>query len=416
MRGVKRSLFECFADPALERRYRIEQRSRQAWSTSPMLYIAAAGVTIFWAVNFALLPFADAWAIARGQTSVPIVMVIHASIVRRPVYAQSWWADIVFFVCIQPGMYLSTKAIVAAGVANWTLNAGLCYAMQLVLAFACLTFAAKVRPFFYLTLASVGYLALVLMLLGYPPLVVLYTSQNYAFFALVLFYLNWAIDNKARSLFAARISLDAERQRSERLLDNMLPGSIAERLKARERIADAFADVVVVFVDLVGFTALSQRLGPARIVALLDAYFARADHGCDLFQMEKVKTIGDAYMAMAGALTRPPRPAKAAIDYAIWLRGEARAAGREFGVELRLHVGIAAGPAIGGVTGAKRLNYDYWGHTVNLAARLQDSVGTDGIAVSEPVWRETRDSYGFADPRTVALKGIGAVEVYDLVT
>ena len=414
MAALKRNLFERFADPALEHHYRIEQRNRQAWSTSPMLYIAAAGITFFWAVNFALLPVADAWAVARGLVSVPIVMVIHASIVRRPVYAQSWWADIVFFVCIQPGMFLSIKAIVAAGVTNWSLNAGLCYGMQLVMAFACLTFAAKVRPFFYLVLASIAYLALVLVLLGYPTLVVFYTILNYAFFALVLFFVNWAIDNKARSLFAARISLDAERERSDRLLNNMLPEPIAERLKAREAIADVFTDVVVVFVDLVGFTALSQRLGPQRIVELLNAYFERADQGTDLFELEKVKTIGDAYMAMANAITRPPRPHKAAIDFAVWLRSEARKVGHDFGIDLRLHVGIASGPAIGGVISTKRLSYDYWGHTVNLAARLQDSVGADGIAVSEPVWRAVRESYPFHPPRIVVLKGVGATSVHDV--
>ena len=171
---------------------------------------------------------------------------------------------------------------------------------------------------------------------------------------------------------------------------------------------------MVVFADLVGFTALSQRLGPARIVELLDAYFERADQGTDLFALEKVKTIGDAYMAIAGALTRPPRPAKAAVDFAVWLRGEAGSVGRDFGVELRLHVGIAGGPAIGGVTGAKRLNYDYWGDTVNLAARLQDSVGADGIAISESVWLAVRDSYPFKPPRTVFLKGMGETSVYDL--
>jgi class 3 adenylate cyclase len=88
--------------------------------------------------------------------------------------------------------------------------------------------------------------------------------------------------------------------------------------------------------------------------------------------------------------------------------------GRDFGIDLRLHVGIASGPAIGGVTGAKRPSYDYWGHTVNLAARLLDSVGADGIAVSEPVWREVRDSYPFHEPRSVVLKGVGATQVYDV--
>ena len=194
----------------------------------------------------------------------------------------------------------------------------------------------------------------------------------------------------------------------------VLPAPVAERLKSGETVADAFSDVVVVFVDLVGFTALSQRMGPSRIVGLLDAFFERADQGTDLFALEKVKTIGDAYMAVVGALTRPPRPAKAAVDFAVWLRGEAASVGREFSVELRLHVGIAGGPAIGGVTGAKRLNYDYWGDTVNLAARLQDSIGADGIAVSESVWLAVRDSYPFNPPRPVFLKGFGQTPVYDL--
>src|SRR4029450_155882 len=98
---------------------------------------------------------------------------------------------------------------------------------------------------------------------------------------------------------------------------------------------------------------------------------------------------------IAGALTHPPRAAKAAVDFAIWLRREAASIGSEFGVELALHVGIAGGQVIGGVTGAKRLNYDYWGHTVNLAARLQDSVGADGIAISPSVWGAVQDSYQF---------------------
>ena len=189
---------------------------------------------------------------------------------------------------------------------------------------------------------------------------------------------------------------------------------MAERLKSQQAIADKFDDVVVVFVDLVGFTPLSQQLGPARIVEQLNAFFNRADRGTDLFELEKVKTIGDAYMAVTNAITRPPRPHKAAIDFAVWLRGQAREVGRSFGVDLRLHVGVASGPAIGGVISAKRLSYDYWGHTVNLAARLQDSVGADGIAVSEPVWREVRDSYRFSESRMVALKGVGATKVYDV--
>ena len=119
-------------------------------------------------------------------------------------------------------------------------------------------------------------------------------------------------------------------------------------------------------------------------------------------------------MAVAGAMTKPPRPAKAAVDFAVFLRSQALEAGRSFGVDLRLHVGIASGPAIGGVIATKKLAYDYWGHTVNLAARLQDCVGADGIAVSGSIWEATRNSYPYGPPRGVLLKGVGETLIYDL--
>ena len=194
----------------------------------------------------------------------------------------------------------------------------------------------------------------------------------------------------------------------------MLPAPVSERLKSNQVVADSFDAIVVVFVDLVGFTPLSQRLGPVGIVELLNAFFGRADQGTDLFGLEKVKTIGDAYMAVAGAIVPTPRPAKAAVDFAVWLRSEARQVGRRFELDLRLHVGIASGPAIGGVTGSKRFSYDYWGPTVNLAARLQDSVGPDGIAVSAAIRETVGDSYRFRPERSVTLKGLGATPIFDL--
>ena len=410
----RRALFERFADPAVERRYRAEQRTRQAWFTQWMVFGIAALILVYWAANFFLIDTASALAVIADQATFLPILLGFGWLLRQPAYAEAWWADILLFILVQPGLLRSIDTIVATQASGWSFNAQLCYGLQIAMAMACLTFAASVRPFFALSLASVGYLVAVLAIRGYPGEAIAYTVQNYVSFALVLIFVNWAIDDKARRLFAASASLDAERGKSERLLADMLPAPIAERLKSHEAIADGFDEIVVVFVDLVGFTALAQRLGPARIVELLNAFFSRADHGTDLFGLEKVKTIGDAYMAVAGAITQPPRPHKAAVDFATWLRREAREAGRAFGVDLRLHVGIASGPAIGGVTGSKRLSYDYWGHTVNLAARLQDTAIADGIAVSEPVWLAVRSSYAFLAPRSIALKGVGATLVYDL--
>jgi len=403
-----------FADPGLERRYRHEQRNGQARYVSWLVLIALIGIAIYWLSNFVLLDVAAALTIVAKQAMLVAILVLFAWVIRRPLYADAWWLDVLLFAMVLPFQFSSLETMLATQSTGWTLPGLLTYGVQATMACACLVFAAAVRSFFFLALLSGAFLFTALTLRGYPAQVVSYTTYNYVFFAGIVCFLNLSIDRKARAAFLARTNLAAERARSEQLLGNMLPSPVAERLKANEAIADSFADIVVVFVDLVGFTTLSQKLGPQRIVELLNAFFARADRATDLFGLEKVKTIGDAYMAVAGALVPTPRPAKAAVDFAVHLREQARAAGAAFGVDLHLHVGIARGPAIGGVTGAKRLTYDYWGHTVNLAARLQDSVGADGIAVSEAVWQAVRDSYSFHPAREVALKGVGSTPVHDL--
>ena len=412
--GLFGRTFGGFPEPALERRYRFEQRSRQAWFTIRMIYFGVAGIVGYWLIAFATLDVHTALGIVLDQAWFLPILLMFGWAVGRPGYANAWWADIGLFTAIQAPLYRSVVRVVSTQVTGWPFNTQFCYSMMGAMVFACLTFTAAVQPFAFLTLASIFYLAAVLFVHGYSREVMTFTLQNYVFFALMMCFLNVAIDRKARATFLAQTSLSAEREKSERLLANMLPAPIAERLKSQQVIADQFADVVVVFVDLVGFTPLSQQLGSVRIVELLNAFFERADHGTDLFELEKVKTIGDAYMAVTNAITRPPRPHKAAVDFAVWLRDEARKVGRDFGTDLRLHVGIASGPAIGGVISSKRLTYDYWGHTVNLAARLQDSVGADGIAVSEPVRRAVGDSYPFHPARSVVLKGVGATPVYDV--
>jgi len=413
-RGMARAVFQRFPDDTMERRYRHEQRSRQTKFTRTIATIGLALTLIQWVIVLLSFQASDAQKIITDQVGIVAVLLFYIVIVGWDVYLDAVWIDFIIMLAILPFLVRESELVTSTGRSGWPLNAYVTYIFEFALLFACLSFAVAVKTLLASVVVMVAVLIYLLSGRGYGTEIVLYTVQLFASFAAMLWYLNWAIDDKARSLFAARVSLDAERQKSERLLTNMLPAPIADRLKSNEAIADPFADIVVLFVDLVGFTPLSQQLGPKRIVELLNAFFERADRGADLFGMEKVKTIGDAYMAVAGALTQPPLPAKAAVDFAVWLRGEAHKVGLEFGVDLRLHVGIASGPAIGGVTGTKRLSYDYWGHTVNLAARLQDSVGADGIAVSEAVWRTVRDCYPFKGLRVVALKGVGATHVYDV--
>ena len=182
-------------------------------------------------------------------------------------------------------------------------------------------------------------------------------------------------------MFAANLALDAERAKTEELLYNVLPQEVAARLRAGEAVADAFSDVTVVFVDLVGFSRLAKRLSPGHLVQLLNAYFSAGDRCAERHGLEKVKTIGDAYLAVAGGMASRGADASAAIAFARELIARARGAqSSEHGIELKARVGIHVGPVVGGVIGSRRLAYDYWGDTMNIASRLQGVAPPNGIA------------------------------------
>ena len=414
MAGLSALLFQQFPDIRVEARYRLEQRARQAKFTRAMAIIAAGMFATYSLFNPLFIGWDAVRGVALGHFVLVPMLIAYSWYVGRPAYPDNRWADFALFVGAQPGMYYAARVFAATGASHWTFSTLLCYNVMVALAFASLAFSAAVRRFFALTLASVLYLLTALLLNRESGTEIFYTGVFYTAYAVLIFYLNWAIDDKARALYAAGVTIAAEREKSDRLLENILPRAVAERLRSGQAVADEYPDVAIVFVDVVGFTTLAKQMPARRTVELLNAFFAHADRGVDLFGLDKVKTIGDAYMAVAGAMTRPPRPAKAALDFACYLIDGAKELGRRFDIDFRLHVGINTGPVIGGVISAKRISYDYWGDTINLASRLQDVAGANGVAVSESTFAQVRDAYAFTAPRKVPLKGLGDVEVYDL--
>ena len=415
MKAFARLIFQRFDDVKVETRYRLEQRVRQARFTRAMAIIAAGMFVTYSLFNPLFIALPDALGVALGHASFIPLLLAYSWYVGQPGYPTSRFADLSLFILAQPGLYHGAKVFASTGASEWTFGTLLCYNVMVALAFACLAFSASVRRFFGLTLASVAYLLGTLVLKGQSGTSIFYTGVFYGAYAVLIFYLNWAIDDKARALFATGVKLDAERAKSDNLLENILPRAVAERLRLGQAVADHYAEIAIVFVDVVGFTTMASTLPARRVVELLNAFFAYADKGVDLFGLDKVKTIGDAYMAVAGAMTCPPRPTKAALDFACYLIEGAKDLGQDFGVDFKLHVGINTGPAIGGVISAKRISYDYWGDTINLASRLQDVASANGVSVSAATYAQVRDAYAFAPPRTVALKGLGEVEVYDLL-
>ena len=215
--------------------------------------------------------------------------------------------------------------------------------------------------------------------------------------------------------YAFRLA-DQARAETEALLRNILPESIVDRLKAAPdvAIADACDDASVLFADLKGFVTLAKSLGPQRTVALLNELTHRFDRLAAEHGVEKVKTIGDAYMAVAGV----PQPA---ADHAVRMAHKSRAmlqvaneVGKSWNVVLAIRVGIASGPVMAGVIGAARLSYDVWGDTVNLAARLENQSEVGRVLIS----RETRarlDGYFEVEARgALDIRGLGAEETWYL--
>jgi adenylate cyclase len=200
--------------------------------------------------------------------------------------------------------------------------------------------------------------------------------------------------------------------RSEELLTNAIPLSIARRLKRGEqRIAEAYPEATVLFADIVSFTPWAGRTDPDRVVSLLDDLFTRFDAAAREVGVEKIKTTGDGYMAVAGAPEALPNHAEAAIRLAKRMLDETAAWRREHGVELELRIGLASGRAVGGVIGERRILFDLWGDTVNTAARME-SFGVPGrIQLSASTRDRLPDSYRF-ESREVEVKGIGPVSAY----
>ena len=207
-----------------------------------------------------------------------------------------------------------------------------------------------------------------------------------------------------------------EQERSERLLLNILPGPIAERLKQNDQtIADGFADVTVMFADIVNFTKVAEGLAPQQVFSMLNRIFYRFDELAEKHGLEKIKTIGDAYMVAGGLNTDRADYSDAIADMALDMIEILRTdfAVNEQHIEIR--IGMGTGPVVAGVVGKKKFIYDLWGDTVNIASRITSEGLPGAIHVDEITYRRLRASFDFHEPQTLYFKGKGQMTVHRLM-
>lgn len=208
-----------------------------------------------------------------------------------------------------------------------------------------------------------------------------------------------------------------EQKKSEHLLLNVLPVNIAQRLKdSQGLIADGHADVTVMFADITNFTQLTEQMAPKQMVELLNKIFSWFDSMSDKYSLEKIKTIGDAYMVVGGLTRNRGDYVKNIADMALEMREFISLHPELSRHNLGIHMGIATGPAVAGVIGSKRFIYDVWGDTVNIASRLADDGKKGEILTDKTTYNRLRQQYTFDAPTLVNIKGKGEMAIYRLMS
>jgi class 3 adenylate cyclase len=238
--------------------------------------------------------------------------------------------------------------------------------------------------------------------------------RDAAMFAAVLL-LGEAVRGR-RALDREHRLLLAEQERSERLLLNVLPAPVADRLKAGEEpIADRFPEVTVLFADLVDFTRRSERAAPERVVAMLNELFTAFDRLAQRHGLEKIKTVGDAYMVVGGLPDPRPDHAEAVAEMALAMREEVALHRDPAGRPLEVRIGMDSGPVVAGVIGRNKFIYDVWGDTVNTASRMESHGAAGCIQVTARTYRRLRDGYRFERRGTIEVKGKGEMTAWFLL-
>lgn len=217
----------------------------------------------------------------------------------------------------------------------------------------------------------------------------------------------------ARQFASALINLAIEQAKSERLLLNILPEPIAKRLKREElTIADHFSEVTVLFADIVGFTELASNTSPIELVEILNEIFSEFDRLTEIHSLEKIKTIGDAYMVVGGLPMPMPNHAEAIAQMALDMQTVIQQFCQETGKTFNIRIGINTGPVIAGIIGTKKFIYDLWGDTVNIASRMESHGLPGRIQVTEDTYKLLKNYYRFEERGRIQVKGKGEMNCY----
>ena len=221
---------------------------------------------------------------------------------------------------------------------------------------------------------------------------------------------------KAKQLDAERAKADSERAKSDNLIESLFPARVAQRLKAGEAtVAESHGDATILFSDLVGFTNLTRKLAPGHLVEVLTEYFSILDALTEKHGVEKIKTVGNAYMVASGLNYERDNSASHIADFALEMVEAIRDYSEQHQFPLACRIGISTGQVVSGVIGLKKPLFDVWGDTVNLASHMESTSEPGQIQVSEATYWRLQEDYNLLPRGPVEVRGLGRVETFFLL-
>jgi class 3 adenylate cyclase len=394
--------------PALERQFWEAQRPALLWALRLTFLFATLGLLVTAPLSRATYPQASSvpfWAVPLGRAALPATLL--ALTFARPFTAAAGLIRLAVAGYLVSGLALAAR-LATEGVGP---GGGGAYAMFALLTLFALHTLTRL-PFVAATPLAAVYVGLWVAVMRTVPgtepgVVAMYT---------VFLLLGWAVAAGAGYLLE-RTSKQAwaQAQLAERLLLNILPAPIAERLKREPGvIADACEEITVLFADIVGFTALTARVPPEEMVRWLNEVFSAFDRLAERHGLEKIRTIGDSYMAACGVPLPRPDHAEAVAEMALDLLAVVASIATPLGEPLRVRVGVNTGPAIAAVMGVRKFIYDVYGDAVNTASRMESQGVPGAIQVTEAVYARLRDRYTFAERGEIEVKGKGRLRTFVL--
>ncbi|WAT18150.1 adenylate/guanylate cyclase domain-containing protein [Aurantiacibacter sp. MUD11] len=405
-----------FDDKEAEQAYVVHERTQRIPATRFLCAIAVA--TLITYIGFNPMHFPRDGVIEYNIAAGLMIAVLGATFAATYTrfYVERPWVDIIIFSVLAVPMVMLLEALAAQADITGISRFGMAIVqLGILVVFASVGFVASLRNFLIWAAALVTLYLIFLLEADRSIVSKVYTFTNFTTFLTFATFVNWDIDRRARKTWEANRALEAERAKVEEMLHNVLPQDVAERLRKGEAVADSFADVSVIFVDIVGFSQLAKALSPGRLVKMLNEIFLLADEAAEKHCVEKVKTIGDAYLAVAGGHGSGDSGASCAIRFGCELIDLIGRYADRTKIDVQVRVGIHTGPVVGGVIGQQRLAYDYWGDTMNIASRIEGIAHPGGIAVSESVYYGANEEVDFSEPELATLKGVGEVKIYRVI-